>query len=727
MKIKMLPLLLCVCMLLSTAALAAPGDAQLFAETADGQAITAWQGGALVLTPKGLVKVSPQGETTQLFPAPQELGGGYEALLYGDGQTLYALSTSTGALYTWDLETGALSPLCQLDWDGLGLVMDGYTFPAEVGSLYVGDGIATVLLVSDDYLTASLQRFDLGSGARTATGVEKLVSVAPYRQGKLLASAYDEAAPAGAKNRLLIVDPASGSAEDAGPLPDDAVGLCWDDASEYFYCLTGSELHRGRIGEATQCVGYIPSNARYAGLTSADRQPKTVLMEGGLVGSLDYGVLTIRNADPQYKPDRTLRISGGSADDAYRAFAREHPEIPVLFEPARLNSAEDVMRAMVGGDGADIYVLSVSSSLFDPLIQKGYLQDLTDNEAVRDLVSRIYPALAEGVMQDGKIFAVPSSMYASCIGYSPYVLEQLGLTPDDLPKTFPEFLDFVGRWDDEFAEEYPSFSLFTDMLDMEEAKLTFFDRALSLYEATLRSRGEQITFDTPLFRELLSALERANLPELSESIFSDTQGVSRSYTVFDSDAKPTALFNFFYSAYIGDYNLDEGYEPLLLPLAEDTPALLNAYMDVYVVNASSENADLALAYLETVTKNLGDGLTRSLIPDENEPVESPNMVENLREGEDALNDALERGDEESAAVLREQLASLESYRYAISPDVIDMYRGIADRLTLSRASAVTSDYAVDLLKRYLTGQLDMDGFIRQLEQKLRMSQMEQIG
>ena len=150
-------------------------------------------------------------------------------------------------------------------------------------------------------------------------------------------------------------------------------------------------------------------------------------------------------------------------------------------------------------------------------------------------------------------------------------------------------------------------------------------------------------------------------------------------------------------------------------------------MDVYVVNASSENADLALAYLETVTKNLGDGLTRSLIPDENEPVESPNMVENLREGEDALNDALERGDEESAAVLREQLASLESYRYAISPDVIDMYRGIADRLTLSRASAVTSDYAVDLLKRYLTGQLDMDGFIRQLEQKLRMSQMEQIG
>ena len=727
MKIKLCSLLLCLLVLLSSAALAAPGDAQLFSEAADGLAITAWQGGALVLTSDGLVRVSPQGETTRLFPAPQELGGGYEALLYGDGQTLYALSTSTGALYTWDLGSGELTLQCQLNWDGLSLVMDGYTFPAEVCSLYVGDGIATLLQVSDDYLTASLQRFDLSSGARTPAGVEKLVGCAPYREGKLLGSAYDLAANTGAKNRLLIVDPISGSAEDAGPLPDDAVGLCWDEESGFFYCLVGSELHRGRVGEATECVAYIPSNARFVGLTSADRQPQTVLMEGGLMGALDYGVLTIRNVDPQYKPDRTLRISGGNADDAYRAFAKEHPEIPVLFEPSRLTSAEDVMRAMVGGDGADIYVLPVSSPLFKPLMQKEYLLDLSDDEAVRALVNRMYPALAEGLMQDGKIYAVPASMYASTLGYSPYVLEQLGLTEEDLPKTFPEFLEFVGRWDDEFAGDYPAFSLFTDMLDMENAKLTFFDRALSLYEATLRSRGEQITFDTPLFRELLSALESANLPELSESIFSDTVGVSRAYTIFDSEAKPTALFDFFYSASINDYNLDEGYKPLLLPRAGDTPALMVAYMDVYVVNATSKNADLARAYLETVTKNLGDGLTRSLLPEENEPVESPNMVENLREGEAALKDAEARGDEESAAILREQVASLESYRYAISPELIEMYRGIADKLTLSQASAIASDYASDLLKRYLTGQLDMEGFIRQLEQKLRMSQMEQIG
>lgn len=726
MKTRCLFLLLCLFLALTSSALAAPGDAQLYSESTEGLSMTAWQGGALVLTSKGLEKVAPDGSSTLLFPAPQEMSA-YDTLIYGDGATLYALDKASGALSTWDLKTGALTLLCQLNWDGLGLTMDGYTFAAEVSSLYVADGMATLLLVGDDYLTASLQRFSLEDGARTPTGVERLTSVTPYQDGKLLGSTYDTGAPAGSQSRLLRIDPVTGNAEDAGPLPDGAAGLAYDAESGYFYCLSASELHRGRVGEATECVAYIPSNAPYISMTSADRQPQTALLSGGLFASLDYGVLTVRNADPQYKPSRTLRISGGSSDDAYRAFTREHPEIPVIFEPVTLTSAEDVMRAMVGGDGADIYVLPVSSTLYAPLIEKGYLSDLTQSETIRSLVERMYPALAEGLMQGGKIFAVPSSMYATTLGYSPYVLEQLGLTEDDLPKTLPEFLEFVGRWDDEFAEEHPTLSLFTESFDMSEAKLLFFDRLLSQYESTLRLRGEEISFDTPLFRELLAALEGANLPELAESIFDVDSGVSRAYTIFDDSAKPTALFDFYYSAYVMDYNLDQGYEPLLLPLSQDTPALLDAYMEVYVVNASSENADLAVAYLETVANNLGDGLTRTLLPDVNEPVENPNMVENIQEGEAALKEAEERGDEESAAVLREQLAYTQKYRYAISPENIEMYRNVADSLTLPTASAVYGDYAQDLLKRYLTGQLDADGFIRQLQQKLRMAQMEQIG
>lgn len=726
MKTKCLCLLLCVLTLFSSAALAAPGDAQFYSDSSDGEALTGWQGGALVLTSKGLERIGADGSSALLFPAPKELGGGYDALIYGDGTTLYALDKTTGALYTWDLTTGGLTLLCQLDWDGLGMTMDGYTFAAEVSSLLVADGSATLLLTGDDYLTASLLRFDLATGARTATGVKRLVSVTPYQDGKLLGSTYDPYAAEGSRSRLMVIDPTAGRAEDVGPLPDNAAGLIYDAANGYFYCLSASELHRGRVGEMTECVAYIPSNAPYVSLTSADRQPQTAILEGGLFASLDYGVLTVRNADPQYKPSRTLRISGGSSDSAYRAFVREHPEVPVLFTPV-LSSADDVMRAMVGGDGADLYVLPVSSSLYAPLIEKGYLADLTQNETVRSLVERMYPALAEGLMQDGKIYAMPSTIYAQTLGYSPYVLEQLGLTEDDLPKTLPEFLEFVGRWDDEFAEEHPSLSLFTDTLDMSEAKLLFFDRMLSQYEAMLRLRGEEITFDTPLFRELLAALESANLPELAESIFDVTSGVSRSYTIFDDSAKPTALFDFYYSAYLMDYNLDQGYKPLLLPLAEDAPALLEAYMEVYVVNASSKNADLALSYLETVAGNLGDGLERTLLPDVNDPVENPNMLENIREGEASLKEAEERGDEESAAVLREQLAYTRKYRYAISPEDIEAYRSIADKLTLSPVSAIGSDYAQDLLKRYLTGQIDADGFIRQLQQKLRMAQLEQIG
>ena len=40
-------------------------------------------------------------------------------------------------------------------------------------------------------------------------------------------------------------------------------------------------------------------------------------------------------------------------------------------------------------------------------------------------------------------------------GYSPSALEKIGLTEDDLPKTFLEFIDFAVMWIEDYAERVP--------------------------------------------------------------------------------------------------------------------------------------------------------------------------------------------------------------------------------------------------------------------------------
>ena len=53
-----------------------------------------------------------------------------------------------------------------------------------------------------------------------------------------------------------------------------------------------------------------------------------------------------------------------------------------------------------------------------------------------DYANSLYPALRDEVMKDGKLYAIPVTLYGSTLSYMPSKLEEIGLTEEDMPTTF---------------------------------------------------------------------------------------------------------------------------------------------------------------------------------------------------------------------------------------------------------------------------------------------------
>ncbi len=113
-------------------------------------------------------------------------------------------------------------------------------------------------------------------------------------------------------------------------------------------------------------------------------------------------------------------------------------------------------------DTPDVAVAYLSTNTEDPaggwfldaLNKKGYCMDLSVYPAVKQYVESLNDVFRSLVTtEDGKIFAVPTSVYGGySFSFNSDVLTEMGLTVDDLPTNLVELCEFITRWNDEFVE-----------------------------------------------------------------------------------------------------------------------------------------------------------------------------------------------------------------------------------------------------------------------------------
>ena len=109
-------------------------------------------------------------------------------------------------------------------------------------------------------------------------------------------------------------------------------------------------------------------------------------------------------------------------------------------------------------------------------------------------------------MKDGKLYAIPVTLYGSTLSYMPSKLEEIGLTEEDMPTTFVELCEFITRWNNEWIDDENKTNVMPFCTTMSNRSVVF-DLMLKAYLDYYDAKGEPLTFDTPEFNAMLTALD----------------------------------------------------------------------------------------------------------------------------------------------------------------------------------------------------------------------------
>ncbi len=755
----LMTLLAGLCLMMS--AWAAPGDAVLFPQPEGGmvensaESIAAVGDTLYMLTQKGLYawkasdaepklvsdKVSRQyAYYASLEDIPQEEKEKYENsvnLLFQSNGKLYGLNTSTGSLLLLDVtaEGVNVSKAYTLDWEGMFIKEADYSYPRQIfSSVLTKDRLYLLAQQPTQYWNDyDLLSFDLATGKQTKIPVENVHAIATYEGGKLLCNIFDwenSYTPDGKPvyPSLSVLDPATQALTKLVDFPASQVGgLSYDDQSGMIYVLGRGELYGSKQGAAFETVAYMPVD--YPG----DQMAATIV-SGGLYAAIpNYGTVYVRNIDPAYKSDRVLRILGGYSDEVTRAFQAAHPEIPVVFEQQTSLAAEQITQRMVSGtDNVDLLMISLSYGGFSSLRDKGYVSDLSQSAILTDTAAKMYPKFVESLYKDGKLIAFPCQFYSTAMGYSPDVMKLLEI--EQPPKTLAELMDLYVDWVEEYGPENGNYQLQENVYDIRQELLS---TILMNYLAHYAKTGEELAFDTPVFRALIDKLDKVTpiLKELNPDP-DEQQGGMVAYSS-ESGSIPTALFTSNLMLNPENYSDNRGYVPLLLSLDEGVEPACFAQVSVFVINPNSKNQDLAMTYLEFLAQNMPRNLSITLCPDDNAPVEDPSYAAELDNANKQLDDFREQLKtmapedvkmmEDNIKNYEEYIANIEDRRFMITEEKIAQYRSLVPYIYVDTENLdflTGSPESLSLLQQFLQGKTDSQQFIKEFDRKLQMMRME---
>ena len=258
------------------------------------------------------------------------------------------------------------------------------------------------------------------------------------------------------------------------------------------------------------------------------------------------------------------------------------------------------------------------------------------------------------------------------------------------------------------------------------------------YIAYYNAIGEPLKFDTPIFREMMAALEAMESKELEDSLKSKNPDPEVSDYKQGIIWRNDLLVGNWY-----DYRR-ENSDRVFLPmgLTKDAGYHTGAEVQVMFLNPKSQHKESAVKLMEYMIDYLYDTDAYTLLSTKTEPVENKYFEEwlevqqtDLAAYEKSLAEAPEEDKEEWQMALDEKKAYIErrtpEMQYDISPYAIQNYREVimpyvyvvTPTFLDSSDEGATSEFNT-LIKQYQDGKIDIERFIREADGKLLMMQNE---
>lgn len=678
------------------------------------------------------------------FPEQENSGDTYSSIqsIFADGETIYALiATYLSSDTTYSLERVELIPL-EIEGDAVSygdatelsrddLVVnygDENDYMIQINSVCCADGRA-YLCVYNDMGESAVYMLNLSDGS--GMFLEDLVNplaCTPYEDGHVLIQCFDWNAK---QCNLLDFDPEAESLSPACPPLERENTL-----QGIVYSAETGRLFFQEDGYVKAATDFDFENAvtvaEYPQFYYNDQAAH--LLPGDYYVCFDYESISVRATDPESLPQTRIVVSGMSdyVTDAYYDFTNTHGDVAVVLSQDYQESSA-IIEGMMNRDSTnDILLLSVNSKAFDSLYQRGYLAEIDDAE-LKAAIGGMYPGLQEVLLRDGEVVAVPVRLYGWIPGISVAGFEKIGVSREEIPTNWLDFLDFLETLSDKLPED-GSVRIFDEYMTQEYAKNELFSAVFQSYKNAM-PEGE-IRYNTPelqaAFEKLLNLdYEAMGLPEDDDE--AEMMGGSVSFYSVGDYERTYTLFTGSVGCTLGNFYND--FEPWPLSFSADDVGVLPIDLTVAVINPFSEHRELAQEFLRAIYDTLSEDTLYNLSDALNEPRRYDLYEENLAEVNKMLEDeraAMEKAEpvdkpahQETIDQLEKTLEDMEANYWMISPESLEWYRSHAQNLHVMRYDYTDeADGLYDQAEQLLQGRLSPADFLSAMDQKIRMMALE---
>lgn len=673
-----------------------------------------------------------------------------------DGTALEVLLPySNGSLLRMraDLSTGEVTRLGRFDLPILSSVPDAEASQLSVADIYVSfeslyatSDKAYVLVytsLSSVYGLNTLYELNYADGSVRRVTEDYLSAIVPLDSENLLGyysrRYVDEQEPMVA---LVEVDRQTGLTQTLCELDPELTYSRFALTKDALIFNDGSRVLRVTAPYDTlETIAYLPPSYVYNN------------MPGQLFGNTYYtynystGLTTVDITAPL--PATVLRVdedvSWGTTGDLIRQYAKEHPEVGIVYASTSAMSAPEYTQHMQSDDALDIYSFNLPNVAFNSLRDKGYIADLSASGDLMQVMQEMFPVVTDKLLLDGHLYGVPVSLSASTWAINTSVLEAVGLSAEDVPTTYLELLTLIDDWISSYEEDYPEFQLMDYPYSLDYQLFSYLPYAqINACEA----EGRMLTFTDDDFIACLKKLEemRPRLQEY-EDRWSEEQSTTTDAVYFiggsygtssSSYERKTSLFNDYYSLDIAaSYSYgddDSNILPLFPSLTKGKTGYVVGTLQILSVNRASKNADAAQKLLTYVMNNRDDYDKSLYSPVYTDNIEDETYEETkqnyeaylvqLQEEMAKADESDKRDFEETIEFFQQKIENLSPWLY--TTESILAYHSQMEHFRVMDATAFSGDNTEisTLLLRFLDGNMDTDQFVRELTRIVQMIMME---
>lgn len=504
--------------------------------------------------------------------------------------------------------------------------------------------------------------------------------------------------------------------------------VTYDEKTDILYYVHAGEIYRvtGRDLSTAEAVNDCPLSGSGFG---------RVLDDGFLVLG-DYSTVIVRNSDPAQRSEIALHVRpytwSTGLNNAYYDFTESHGNVTVVMEDYGDENA--LLQAMMNRDDrVDVYLMEMSASAFSAIYDRGFMADLTGSAILKAKTESMYPLVQDSLMKDGKIVAIPVNAVGDCLGYNTKGWKKLGLTEDDVPKTWNQFFDLLETLPDKITGSgYVVLDFYTSKEDFRQNVIR---DLLSQYTMS----REDMPYNSEELRGLLSRLDQLDYEALGILPGEELENQEMIIGSDDGGYKEGLITT--YSS-ITMQNYGGSYQAFQLSFRDGEDPVLPFELSVGWVNPYSQHQEEAIAFLEALAENMGPQLWYTVSAQDNEPKRYPDHEEQRKNMEKWANEArlhVENAQDEEEkenwekilADYERELSEFDANYWMISPDDIELYHGRAAHLRPVRWSLMRQLYSGDesdafysLFDGYLQGQKSAEELLSYIDRKVQMMRLE---